>query len=258
LPVGQIANNAARPLDPGDSFVVTDISTLPLLSLHRIDAYNLIDSGSFQSVSAPTEIAPLDDSQHPIEMRYRPEHKLETRRKIVKDASRRVRAEGLNGAAVSAGMKDAGLTHGGFYKHFGSKDDLLLESLREGFWEIEDILADAAKESPPGEAWKAIVKTYLSLELCDHPERGCPLAALSPELARTDKRMQPQIVAELVNYKGQMLPFMPGQRTTDKERAFFAIFSTMIGAVEIARMLPDRAMREKVLASTRDFLLRSF
>jgi TetR/AcrR family transcriptional repressor of nem operon len=191
-------------------------------------------------------------------MRYRPEHKLETRQKIVKDAARRVRAEGLNGAAVSAVMKDAGLTHGGFYKHFGSKDDLLVESLREGFREIEDTLAHAAEHSPPGEAWKVIVKTYLSLELCDHPERGRPLAALSPELARADKRMKPQIVAELLNYKSHMAPFMPGRRTTDKERAFFAIFSTMIGAVEIARILPDRAMREKVLASAGDFLLRSF
>jgi TetR/AcrR family transcriptional repressor of nem operon len=61
-------------------------------------------------------------------VRYRPEHKVEIHRKIVKDASRRVRAEGLTGAAVSAVMKDAGLTHGGFYKHFGSKDDLLLEN----------------------------------------------------------------------------------------------------------------------------------
>jgi len=191
-------------------------------------------------------------------MRYRPEHKLETHRKIVKDASRRVRAEGLNGAAVSAVMQDAGLTHGGFYKHFGSKDDLLLESLREGFREIGDILVQAAEQSPPGEAWKAIVKTYLSLEFCEHPERGCPLAALSPELARADKGMMPQIVAELVNYKSRMLPFMPGRRITDKERAFFAVFSTMVGAVQIARMLPDRAMREKVLASARNFLLGSF
>ena len=191
-------------------------------------------------------------------MRYRPEHKLETHRKIVQDASRRVRAEGLNGAAVSAVMKDAGLTHGGFYKHFESKDDLLLESLREGFREIEDTLAHAAQESPPGEAWKAIVNTYLSLELCEHPERGCPLAALSPDLARAQKRIKPQIVAELVNYKSRMVPFMPGQGTADKERAFFVIFSTMIGAVELARILPDRAMREKVLAGARDFLLRSF
>jgi len=191
-------------------------------------------------------------------MRYRPGHKLETHQKIVKDASRRIRAEGLNGAAVSAVMKDAGLTHGGFYKHFDSKDDLLLESLREGFREIEDTLANAAEQSPPGEAWKAIVRTYLSLELCEHAERGCPLAALSPELARADKKMKPRIVAELVNYKNRMTPFMPGKGIADKERAFFAIFSTMIGAIAIARLLPDRAMREKVLANTRDFLLSSF
>jgi len=191
-------------------------------------------------------------------MRYRPEHKIEIHRKIVKDASRRVRSEGLNGAAVGAVMRDTGLTHGGFYKHFGSKDDLLVESLREAFREIEEILIPAAEEAPPGEEWKAIVETYLSPELCEHPERGCPLAALAPELARVDKGMKPQIVAELLNYKSRMLPFMPGQRTVDKERAFFAIFSTMIGAVEIARMLPDPAMREKVLTSARDFLLRSF
>ena len=191
-------------------------------------------------------------------MRYRPEHKAKIHQKIVKDASRRVRAEGLSGAAVSAVMKDAGLTHGGFYKHFGSKDELLIESLREGFREIENVLVQAAEQSPPGEAWKVIVKTYLSLELCEHPERGCPLAALSPELARADKRMKPQIVAELVTYKSRMLPFMPGRRTADKERAFFVIFSTMVGAVEIARMLPDRAAHEKVLASARHFLLSSF
>jgi len=191
-------------------------------------------------------------------MRYRPEHKIEIHRKIVKDASRRVRSEGLNGAAVGAVMRDTGLTHGGFYKHFGSKDDLLLESLREAFREIEETLIGAAELAPPGEGWKAIVKTYLSPELCEHPERACPLATLGPELARADERMKPEIVAELVNYKSRMLPFMPGRRTVDKERAFFAIFATMTGAVEIARLLPDAAIREKVLASARDFLLHSF
>ena len=162
-------------------------------------------------------------------MRYRPEHKTEIHQKIVKDASRRVRTEGLNGAAVGAVMRDTGLTHGGFYKHFGSKGELLVESLREAFREIEETLVSAAKQAPPGGAWKAIVKTYLRPEFCEHPGRGCPLAALAPELARTDKGMKPQIVPELVNYKSQMLPFMPGRRTVDKERAFFAIFSTMIG-----------------------------
>jgi TetR/AcrR family transcriptional repressor of nem operon len=191
-------------------------------------------------------------------MRYRPEHKVEVHQKIVRDASRRVRAEGLNGAGVAAVMRDTGLTHGGFYKHFGNKDELLLESLGAAFREIADRWAQSAKGSKPGTAWKAIVKAYLSLEYCDHPERGCPLTALAPELARVDKSMTGQIFAELVNYKDRMVPFMPGRRTADKERAFFAIFSTMIGAIQIARMLPEPAMRENVLASAKDFLLHSF
>jgi TetR/AcrR family transcriptional repressor of nem operon len=191
-------------------------------------------------------------------MRYRPEHKAEVRQKIVKDASRRVRAEGLTGAAVAAVMRDTGLTHGGFYKHFGSKDELLLESLHEAFREMSDTLAGAAEQSRPEAAWKAIVKTYLSLEYCDHAERGCPLTTLAPELARAGKGMKTQVFGELVNYKDRMVPFMPGRRIADKERAFFVIFSTMIGAVEIARMLPERTAQEKVLATAREFLLHSF
>jgi TetR/AcrR family transcriptional regulator, transcriptional repressor for nem operon len=191
-------------------------------------------------------------------MRYPPEHKTEVHQDIVKDASRRVRSEGLTGAAVAAVMRDAGLTHGGFYKHFASKDELLLESLREAFREISDKLTHAAERSHSEPAWKAIVKTYLSLEYCDHAESACPIPSLAPELARVDKKMRGQIFRELLNYKGRMVPFMPGRRAVDKERAFFAIFSTMIGATEIARMLPEPAMREKVLAAARDFLLRSF
>jgi len=191
-------------------------------------------------------------------MRYPPEHKAEIHQKIVKDASRRVRTEGLTGAAVAAVMRDTGLTHGGFYKHFESKDDLLLESMREAFREIIDILVRAAEDAPREAAWKAIVKTYLTPEYCEHVERGCPMTALAPDLSRGDKRMRSAVFTELVNYKDRMVPFMPGRRTADKERAFFAIFSTMVGAVQIARMMPDRSIQERVLGTARDFLLRSF
>jgi TetR/AcrR family transcriptional repressor of nem operon len=191
-------------------------------------------------------------------MRYNAEHKAEVHQKIVKDASRRIRNEGITGAAVAAVMRDAGLTHGGFYKHFESKDELLKESLSAAFKEIVDRLVHVAEQSQSETAWKTIMKTYLSLEYCDHVEYGCPLTALGPELARADEAMKPRIFEELKKYKSRMLPFMPGQRTADKERAFFSIFSTMVGAVEIARMLPERVMREKVLASARDLLLRSF
>jgi len=191
-------------------------------------------------------------------MRYRPEHKAEVHQQIVKDASRRLRAEGLSGTAVAAVMRDTGLTHGGFYKHFGSKDDLILESLHEAFQEIGDILVGAAERSHTDEPWKAIVKAYLDPERCDNAKSGCPLTALSPELARVDTRMKGRILPELVSYKNRLLPFMPGRRPAEKERAFFAIFSAMIGAVELTRLLPERAAQEKVLASTRELLLRSF
>jgi TetR/AcrR family transcriptional repressor of nem operon len=191
-------------------------------------------------------------------MRYSPEHKAQIHTKIVKDASRRVRTEGITGAAVSAVMRDAGLTHGGFYKHFRSKDELLTESLSEAFRDISDRLAHAGEQAQTETAWKAIVKTYLSLEYCDHVEYGCPLTALAPELARVEEAKKPRIFEELKKYRSRMLPFMSGRRTADKERAFFSIFSTMVGAVEIARMLPEPVMREKVLASARDLLMRSF
>lgn len=191
-------------------------------------------------------------------MRYKPEHKAEIHQRIVRDAARRVRAEGLTGAAVSAVMQDTGLTHGGFYKHFGNKEELLMDSVSEAFREIADFLAHAAGQSKAGTAWKAIVRAYLSPEHCDHAECGCPLAALAPELARANKRIKAQIFGELTKYKSRMLHFMPGRRAADKERAFIVIYSTMLGAVAIARILPDAAARARVLASARDFLLRSF
>lgn len=191
-------------------------------------------------------------------MRYSPEHKAEVRRKIVEDASRRVRTQGLSGAAVATVMQDAGLTHGGFYKHFKSKDALLLESLRESFQQIADMLAQAAEGSRPETAWKTIVKLYLSPEHCNHPEWGCPVAALASELARAEKSMKPEILGDLKRYKSRILPFMPGRRAADKESAFIAIFSTMLGAIGIARILTDPKERANVLATAQKFLLHSF
>src|SRR5882724_10587101 len=112
-------------------------------------------------------------------MRYKPEHKAETHKRIVEDASRRIRAEGLNGAGVATVMRDTGLTHGGFYKHFPSKDDLLAESVTEAFGDMSARLVKVAEQSPPGDAWKAIVTEYLGREHCNHPDKGCPLAALA-------------------------------------------------------------------------------
>jgi TetR/AcrR family transcriptional regulator, transcriptional repressor for nem operon len=191
-------------------------------------------------------------------MRYPPEHKAEVRQRIVRDAALRLRGEGLNGAAVATVMRDTGLTHGGFYKHFASKDDLLAESLEEAFQGFISKLVETAEQTRSGEPWKAIVKSFLSVEHCNEIEQGCPLAALASELARMDEGMKAKVLANLIDYKDQMVRYMPGRRKADKERAFFGIFSTMIGAVQLARTIPDLAAKETVLASARDLLLRSF
>ncbi len=191
-------------------------------------------------------------------MRYAPGHKAEVHQRILRDSSRRVRAEGLAGAGVAAVMRDTGLTHGGFYKHFESKDELLLASIKEAFRDFSDRLVAAAQQSGSEAPWKVIVKSYLGLENCQHVEESCPLAAMATDMARTDKKMRGEIVAELIKYKQLMTPFMPGRRNTEKERNFFVIFSAMTGALQLARIIPDPGAQEKILASTREFLLSSF
>src|SRR6266702_1636097 len=100
-------------------------------------------------------------------MRYDSNHKATTHRKIVRNASRQLRAKGLNGPAVTTLMKASGLTHGGFYRHFGSRDDLLVEAIEESLQELRGKLVASAESARSGEGWKAMVRTYLSLELCD-------------------------------------------------------------------------------------------
>jgi TetR/AcrR family transcriptional repressor of nem operon len=199
-----------------------------------------------------------DDRRHPIGMRYQPEHKAKIRSAIVSDASRRFLAEGVSGPGVASVMRDAGLTHGGFYKHFRDRNELLVEATGEAFRQMGARLLRVAEQAPPGEAWKAIITEYLNPNHCDHPEEGCPLAALAPELARTKRSLKKRISAAMREYKDALVPLMPGASVADRERAFFLIFSAMIGSIEIARMIPDSDGRAQILRNTRNFLLGSF
>src|SRR5690349_24250680 len=117
-------------------------------------------------------------------MRYEPEHKGQTRERIVRNAARKLRAEGLNGPGVASVMKASGLTVGGFYKHFRSKDELLADAVAQGFSESDQKLISSLQEVPRKDGWKQIVRWYLSLEHCDRADTGCPVAALAPEISR--------------------------------------------------------------------------
>ena len=191
-------------------------------------------------------------------MRYDADHKVRTHRRIVRNASRQLRAKGLNGPAVTTLMKAAGLTHGGFYRHFGSRNDLVVEAIEESLEELRDRLIAAAKQAEPGEGWKAMVRSYLSLERCDRAEDGCPIAALAPDMARTRPALKQRIAGAILKLRQEVLPFMPGRNEDEKAANFLAIFSSMVGTIAIARTMPDPAIRQRILNTVRDHLLQSF
>jgi TetR/AcrR family transcriptional regulator, transcriptional repressor for nem operon len=191
-------------------------------------------------------------------MRYDPEHKTKTHKRIVKNASRQLRAKGLNGSAVTTLMKASGLTHGGFYRHFGSRDELAAEAIEASVQELGDRLIAAAKGAEPGEGWKAMVRSYLSLERCDRLDDGCPIAALAPDIARTRPAVKRRSSAAILKFRQAILPYMPGKNADEKATNFLAIFSSMVGAIAIARTMSDAAARQGILKRVRDHLLASF
>lgn len=191
-------------------------------------------------------------------MRYDVQHKTRTRRRIVRNASRQLRAKGLNGPGVAALMKASGLTHGGFYKHFGSRDDLVTEAIEESLHELRDKLITAATESGRDGGWKTIIRTYLSFERCDQLSEGCPIAALAPDVARAKPALKHRIAAALGAFREELLPFMPGRNAAEQGANFAVMFSSMIGAVTLARMMPDPAVRQRILDTVRDRLIESF
>jgi len=183
---------------------------------------------------------------------------MRTRDHIVRNAARKLRAEGLSGPGVASVMKASGLTVGGFYKHFRSKDELLADSIAEAFSESSEKVYSSLQNLPREDRWKALVRLYLSPEHCDHPDSGCPVAALAPEMARTKLGVRKRISGLIKDRAERWVEFMPGRTATERLQNFSVILSAMAGAVSVARILTDPGDRQKVLADMRDHLLRSF
>ena len=191
-------------------------------------------------------------------MRYEPQHKSQTRDRIVRNAARKLRAEGLSGPGVASVMKASGLTVGGFYKHFRSKDELLADAMAQGFADSSEKISSSLQNVPREDRWKELVRLYLSPEHCDHADSGCPVAALAPEMARAKLGVRKRISGLIKDRAERWVEFMPGRTATERQQNFSVIFSAMAGAVSIARILTEPADRQKVLVDMRDHLLRSF
>src|SRR5215470_4665219 len=117
-------------------------------------------------------------------MRYSAQHKAVTHARLLKKATEQFRRQGLQKTGIAKLMGQLGLTHGGFYGHFHGKDDLVAATVTRMFEEIAEYRKKAIEGAPKGKELDAIVNSYLSEGHRDHPEGGCLISALAPEIAR--------------------------------------------------------------------------
>jgi TetR/AcrR family transcriptional repressor of nem operon len=188
-------------------------------------------------------------------MRYPADHKQQTRARIVRAAARRFRSRGSEGAAIAGLMRDLHLTHGGFYRHFESKEDLFAEAFGHGLREIGDRIAVGADQAPRGSEAKAVIDVYLSIEHCDSAADGCPLAALASEVARRPRGARAAFQRVLRDHVRRMARYMPGATDEERVRKAILLFSGMAGTLNLARAVNDDRDRRRILDEAKAFYL---
>jgi TetR/AcrR family transcriptional repressor of nem operon len=183
-------------------------------------------------------------------MPWNKDHKSATRERILESASTAIRERGVAGVGVKEVMDKAGLTHGGFYAHFASKDELLADAFAFACTQSGGILDQAAEKAAPGEKLTAVAQAYLSASHARHPERGCPIAAVGPELVRGEGPAR-QTLGETVRKRLAWLENLAtGKSKEERRRKAAATYATMLGALFVARALGDEE-GEKYLAQVR-------
>jgi TetR/AcrR family transcriptional repressor of nem operon len=191
-------------------------------------------------------------------MRYSTEHKARNHENILSVAARSFREYGGDSSGIGTVMKKVGLTKGGFYRHFRSKDDLFVEAVARAFDEMGRGMLEVAKSAPEGRALRAIIEHYLSARHANSPGMGCVVSALGPELARKPLSVRKRIEASREAYRERLLPFVPGQTREEKVAKFQLLFPSMAGVLTTARMTLSPQRREQMLMEARSFFIKCF
>jgi AcrR family transcriptional regulator len=168
-----------------------------------------------------------------------PSRKEATHERIVAAAARAIRRTGYSGTGVADIMRDAGLTHGGFYAHFGSREAMLAEAADRAGAESVATLERIAAAAPPENALQTLVRTYLSKEHLQGVESGCPMAALGSEMPRQApevRRAATRRIKEAIDLVARQLP---GWGKPGAHEQALATLSTMVGALVLARAVDD-------------------
>ena len=181
-------------------------------------------------------------------MRVSREKAAENRERVVATAAGQFRAHGFDGIGIADLMKAAGLTHGGFYGNFASKDELAAEAVARAFAETTAQLRERARQAP--DPFAAAVALYLSPAHRDAPEAGCAIAALAQDAARSTPALRSTFEAGISGYLDLIEELAGVTRATA-----MSIYATMVGGLTLARAVMDPTMSAAMLDATRDATL---
>ena len=190
-------------------------------------------------------------------MRYPVEHKQQTRERIVRAASRRFRRHGSEGAVIGDLMRDLRLTHGGFYRHFDSKEDVLVAAFELGLADTAARAEKGVKTAAPGGELKAMIDAYLDIEHCEDVEGGCPVAALAAEIPRRPRKTRDAMLRALREHVSRFEPYVPGRSDDERRLNTITLLSGMAGTMSLARAFVDVEHRRRILDGARRFYLQA-
>ena len=187
-------------------------------------------------------------------MRYSKEHKQETHARIVKKASVRLREKGAHGIGVADLMKEAGLTHGGFYAHFDSRTQLLAEAVDRAGADTLERMRKATGRAAPQDALRTFVEAYLSDGHVASPQAGCALATLGSEMPRQAPEVRQVCARRLKEMVDLVERQMPGWGQPGSHEKALGTLSCLVGAMVLARAADDAQLSADVRAAAKGFI----
>ena len=179
-------------------------------------------------------------------MRVSREQAAQNRERIVETAAQLFRERGFDGIGVADLMKAAGLTHGGFYGHFSSKEDLIAEASARALMRSLALFSKVA-ERAPGDPLSAVADAYLTSRHRDTPGEGCVLAALGPDVSRQGPAVRRTVTDHVRSAVDLLATLVPGRSKAARRQKAISTYATLVGTMVMARAVDDRALSQEIL-----------
>jgi len=191
-------------------------------------------------------------------MRYGAEHKQQTRERVLKEAARAIRVSGPHQVGVAEVMAKVGLTHGGFYAHFKSREELVAAAVEQMFKDSGAAIALANEDRPATEVLSSYLDFYLSPRHRDSRNGGCPLPYLAADAPRLPEPVRERFVAGVAFLRRMLVAQLTRLGVAAAEDAAGSMLAEMVGALTLARAEPEPALSDAILDTSKTALKRRF